>query len=135
MKTITNIKFSSFEFDFGNEGNIDAEVFVEIDSGGQRSQVQHRLQLQNISFAEFMGRDDINALSVGEGFSSLIQSLRLALAHKAAKDLNMELMDDDFVPIEPVPSEVEVYKNKTEELEEVIDTMLGDDVIEWARKG
>ena len=36
MRIITNVTFLTLEFDFGNKGNIHANVFVEIDNDGEK---------------------------------------------------------------------------------------------------
>src|SRR5690625_707083 len=104
---ITNIKFLSFEFDFGyseeieeskkNLGRIDAEVFVELDDNGESKVITHRTRLDEASFLDFMSEQEVEKLNFGKDFSSSIQQLRKLVAMKLASDLGVELADVVYV--------------------------------------
>lgn len=118
MKVITNVSFLSLEFDFGEEGAISSEVFVEIDDDGDKSQLQHKVELQNISFEEFLSEENIAELVVlTDNFSSYIQNLRKLIILKVASDLNLEVADLNYITVESNREKIENLEAKNELLQ------------------
>ena len=127
---ITNIKFLSFEFDFGyseeieeskkNLGRIDAEVFVEIDDNGESKVITHRTRLDEASFLDFMSEQEVEKLNFGKDFSTSIQQLRKLVAMKIASDLGVELADVGYVQRTPIRDDVEELKTRTSATEDAV---------------
>ena len=133
---ITNIKFLSFEFDFGyseeseegkkNLGRIDAEVFVEIDDNGESKVITHRTRLDEASFLDFMSEQEVEKLNFGKDFSTSIQQLRKLVAMKIASDLGVELADVGYVPTEPIRDRVDDLEvSQTDQDDLIMNLMLG----------
>ena len=133
---ITNIKFLSFEFDFGyseeieeskkNLGRIDAEVFVELDDNGESKVITHRTRLDEASFLDFMSEQEVEKLNFGKDFSSSIQQLRKLVAMKIASDLGVELADVGYVPTEPLRDRVDDLEvSQTDQDDLIMNLMLG----------
>lgn len=115
---ITNVKFLSLEFDFGyyedneetheNKGNIDAEVFVEIESGGEIAVTKHKTNLKDVSFADFMSTEDMEEIVTQTGsLAEYIQTLRKVIMLKVANELGMEVADVDYTPAQPLGEKVQ----------------------------
>lgn len=118
MKVITNVSFLSLEFDFGEEGAISSEVFVEIDDDGDKSKLQHKVELQNVSFEEFLSEENIAELTVpGASFSTYIQNLRKLMTLKVASDLNLEVADLNYVTVESNREKIERLEGENELLQ------------------
>ena len=133
---ITNIKFLSFEFDFGyseeieeskkNLGRIDAEVFVELDDNGESKVITHRTRLDEASFLDFMSEQEVEKLNFGKDFSTSIQQLRKLVAMKIASDLGVELADVGYVPTEPIRDRVDDLEvSQTDQDDLIMNLMLG----------
>lgn len=124
MQKIVNVRFCSFEFDFGynpddeetfkNKGNIDAEVFIEIETEDGIVTTKHKLDLKDISFSDFMQESDIqNIVKTTDSLAEYIQILRKVIMLKVASELNMEVADVDYTP-------TQTLREKTEELEQAL---------------
>lgn len=137
MKKLTNISFIGLEFDFGynpndeesnkHQGRIDAEVFVEIDNDGEKSQIQYKTQLQDVSFSDFLSEEEIATLTETENnFSSFIQTLRKLITLKIASEMNIEVADMNYVEVEPLRNRIESLEQSQQEnaeLKERIEVM------------
>ncbi|MEK4628118.1 hypothetical protein MKZ17_07915 [Solibacillus sp. FSL R7-0682] len=125
MSIITGIKFMSLEFDFGNSGNIDAQVFVEIDSDGERQTIEHKLQLHEVSFLDFLTKEQVNnELQIDGNFSSLSQTLRKFITYKVASDLGFEVAGINFTPAEPLRNRIESLQTSQAEQDTIIMKLL-----------
>lgn len=121
MGVITNISFLTLEFDFGKEGTIRSEVFIELEKDGEKSQLRHKLNLQNVSFSDFLSEDSISELATFKNdFSSYIQVLRKLVALKVASDLNLKVADLDYTVAEPLRDKVDRLEDSQEEQDEAI---------------
>lgn len=124
MQKITNIRFCSFEFDFGydkndestfeRKGDINAKVFVDIETENGIITNKVNLNLKDVSFKDFIPESDIsNIVKSTDSLSEYIQILRKALILKAASDLGMDVADVDYTP-------AQTLREKTEELEQAL---------------
>ena len=129
MQKITNIKFISLEFDLGyspdNEesieykGDIQSEIFVEIDYDGETSGITHRVKLHETEFTDFMGVEDKEELLNGiNSLNDFIQVLRKIISMKVSYDLGIDLADMDYTSKNSLREDVD-------ELKEVLDIILG----------
>ncbi len=127
MGIITDVLFLSLEFDFEEEGAIRSEVFLEIEKDGEKSRVQHKVQLQDVSFGDFLGEEKIAELSnPANNFSSYIQSLRKLITLKVASDLNLKVADGEYKEIKPTRLKVEVLEASQAEQDDLLmDIMMG----------
>lgn len=115
MKVITNVSFLTLEFDFGEEGAIASEVFVEIDNDGEKIRLQHKVNLQNVSFADYLSESVISDIvKRGDNFNSYLQSLRKLIALKVASDLNLKVASLDYVPTVPTREKVDKLEQENE---------------------
>lgn len=133
---ITNIKFLALEFDFGYSeeteedqqrlGRIDAEVFVEMDDDGDTSTLTHKIRLDEASYLDFMGEQEVGDLDFGNSFGETIQQLRQLVAMKVASDLGIELSDVGFVASTPLRDKVESLEiSQSDQDEAIMMLMLG----------
>lgn len=124
MQKIVDVRFCSFEFDFGyhpndektynNKGNIDAKVFVDIETENGIKTNKISLDLKDVSFADFMQESDIqNIVKPTDSLAEYIQILRKVIMLKVASELNMEVADVDYTP-------GQTLREKTEELEQAL---------------
>lgn len=113
MKRITNVSFLTLEFDFSAEGAITSEVFLEIDNDGELTRLQHKAELQDVSFHDFLSTETINDFTAPtDNFSNYIQNLRKLITLKVASDLNLEVVDLDYVAVAPVRDKVETLEHE-----------------------
>lgn len=125
MKTLEKIKFVSLEFDFGAEGYIDAEVFVEVNIDGVSQGINHKLQLHEVSFNDFLKPDTIEEITkVGDNFSTFIQIFRKLIALKVASDLGLEVVDGEYTTVTPTRELVKSLEISQTEQDELIMTLL-----------
>ena len=56
MGVLTNISFITLEFDFGEEGAINSEVFLELEKDGEKSQLTAQVKLAKCQFFRLFKR-------------------------------------------------------------------------------
>lgn len=121
MRVLTNVSFLSLEFDFGSKGIIDARVFVEIDNNGEVQHVEHKLQLQDVSFNDFLSAEQITQnTQVGDNFSSFIQNFRKLITLKIASDLGLDVADGEYTKVTPTRELVKSLEISQSEQDQVI---------------
>lgn len=131
---ILGIMFLGLEFDFGcseddhsNLGRIDATVFVDTDNDGEKQRIEHKVQLHEISFKDFLSEDEIaNIVNVGDDFGSILQTVRKLVMHKVANDLGMEIADVDYTPPKSLRNNVnELNESQSDQDDLLMDIILG----------
>ena len=125
MRILTNINFLSLEFDFSGIGNIDAVVFVDIDNDGDKQKIEHKLQLHESSFLDFLTQEQVQEVTrVGDNFNTFIQSLRYLVTLKVANDLGAIIADNDYIPAEPLRKSIEELEARTRATEDALVQMM-----------
>ncbi len=125
MRVLTNVSFLSLEFDFGAKGRIDANVFVEMDNNGELQKLEHKAQLHEVSFHNFLSPEQIiENTQVGDSFSTFIQSLRKLIILKVASDLDLDVVGDDYTIIKPLSDSIKSLENSQSDQDALIMKLL-----------